>query len=259
MRWKLLWSPGLALERLGYWARQRRRLRRLRGTPAEGLAIGHIESLELLEAARSLGICRIYDIGANAGTWTLLAKAVFPEATVEAFEPLARHCADFGTALQGISGVRLHPIALGSENGSESLRVMGSSDSSSMLPLAVASRTQFGAEEVEQVRVEMRRLDDCRSELGLEFPDLIKLDVQGYEMEVLKGATACLAQAKAVVVEVSFVEYYEGQCSFHHLVAYLARFSLFLAVLGDHTPTGRTLGQTDVLFLRHENSKPGIF
>lgn len=250
MRWKLLWNPGLAFERVGYWARQRRRLRRLHGTPAEGLAIGHIESLELLEAARPLGIRRIYDVGANVGTWTLLAKAVIPEASVEAFEPFARHCAEFGNTLQGVGGVRLHSIALGSENGSASLRVTGNSDSSSLLPLAAASRAQFGVEEVEQVRVEMRRLDDCRAELGLEFADLIKLDVQGYEMEVLKGATECLAHAKAVVVEVSFAEYYEGQCLFHDLVGYLARSGILLSALGEHTPTGVALRQADMLFLR---------
>lgn len=250
MRLELLWNPGLAIERLAYWARQRRRLRTLHGTVAQGLAVGHIESLELLAVAKPLGIRSIYDIGAHVGTWALLAKAVIPEAAVEAFEPLAKHCTEFGKALQGVGGVRLHAIALGSENGSALLRVTDCSDASSLLPPAAAGRTQFDISEVEQIRVELRRLDDFRAEFGLAFPDLIKLDVQGYEMEVLKGAAECLAHAKAIVIEVSVVEYYEGQCLFHDLVDWLARSGFFLAVLGDHTPTGVVLAQADMLFLR---------
>lgn len=252
MRWKLLVNPGLLCERLAYKARQRRRLRALRGTVAKGLAVGHIESLELLAAAKPLGIATIYDIGANVGTWTLLAKAMIPGATVHAFEPLARHCAAFGETVRGIEGVHLDAVALGAENAPAVLRITDFSDASSLLPLAPASGARFGVEEVAQVEVQARRLDEYRAERGLPFPDLIKLDVQGYELEVLKGAAECLRHAKAVVAEASFLEYYEGQCGFHELVAHLAAFGLFMAVVGDHTPTGRPLEQIDVLFLRRE-------
>lgn len=252
MRWKLLVSPGLLCERLAYRARQRRRLRQLRGTVAQGLAVGHIDSLELLAAARPLGIGTIYDIGANVGTWTLLAKAVIPEATVHAFEPLAKHCAAFGEKVRGLEGAHLHAVALGAENAPAVLRVTDFSDASSLLPLAAPSRSDFGVEEVERVDVEVRSLDEYRAANDLAFPDLIKLDVQGYELEVLKGATECLQRAKALIVEASFVEYYERQCLFHELVAFLAAAGLFVEAFGEHTPIGLALRQTDVLFLRRE-------
>lgn len=252
MRAELFTSPALLLERLAYWARQRRRLRRLRGTSARGLAIGHIESLELLDIARPLGIKVIYDIGASVGTWSLLAKAIIPEASIEAFEPLPSHCQEFRANFRRVGGTRLHEIALGAENASVPLRVTDFSDASSLLPLAAAGRSQLGLKELAQVSVEMRRLDDFRGRQDLAMPDLIKLDVQGYEMEVLKGAGDCLSHAKGVIVEVSFDKYYEGQCLFHELVAHLASHQLFLNALGDHTPSGRALGQADVLFLRAE-------
>lgn len=252
MRWKLLVDPALLCERLAYKARQRRRLRQLRGTVAAGLGVGHIESLELLAAARPLRIGTIYDIGANVGTWTLLAKAVIPEAAVHAFEPLPKHCAAFGETVRGLEGVHLEAVALGAESASATLRVTDFSDASSLLPLAPAARSHFGLEEVERVNVDVRSLDGYRTEQDLPFPDLIKLDVQGYELEVLKGAAECLRHAKAVVSEVSFVDYYQGQCRFHEVVAHLAAFGLYLAVLGEHTPTGRPLEQIDVLFLRSE-------
>jgi FkbM family methyltransferase len=251
MRWELIWKPSIAFERLAYKARQRRRLNRLRNTVGRSLEVGHIESLELLEAARPFDIRTIYDVGASKGTWAMLAKAIIPEATVDAFEPLGAHCAAFHKNLLGAEGVRLHSVALGETSASATLRVTDFSDASSLLPLVDSSRLRFGVKEVEQVSVEVRRLDDFRIDHGLPLPDLLKLDVQGFELEVLKGATECLRTAKAVIVEVSFAEYYQRQCLFHEVVALLAEFDLFLTVLGVHTPTGVALKQTDVLFTRH--------
>ena len=250
MRLELLWNPGLACERLAYYARQRRRLKKLRGTPAESLQVGHIDSLELLEAATNHGIKTIYDIGANVGTWSLLAKAIFPHSRIEAFEPLHRHHQEFANRLRSQAGVSIHQTALGSENKSMALRITDFSDASSLLPLASESRKEFGLKEVDSVEVPVRRLDDFRRENSLPFPDLVKLDVQGWELEVLKGAPESLAHAKAIIAEVSFREYYERQCLFHELVHLLADAGLFLAMLGEYTQKGVPLRQADVLFLR---------
>src|ERR1700722_18660728 len=148
MRLELFYNPRLMCERLATASLQRRRLAKLRNTPARNLLPGHVDSLELLEIAKPLGIRSIYDIGANVGTWALLAKAVIPEATVEAFEPLPKHHIDFQNNLREVSGVTLHRIALGPENTTASLRVTNFSDASSLLPLADAGHSQFGLKEV---------------------------------------------------------------------------------------------------------------
>ncbi len=250
MRFELLYNPALFCERLAYKIWERRRLKRLRHTVAQTLSTGHIESLELLEAARPLGINVIYDVGANVGTWAMLAKAVIPDVSVEAFEPLQNLHPEFKRNVSTLAGIRLHPVALGSKSGEAALHVMSLADASSLLPLADASRSQFGVEEIEQVPIQVRRMDEYRIERNLPLPDLIKLDVQGYELEVLKGATECLRAAKAVVVEVSFIEYYHKQCLFHSVVEFLAGFGLYLSVLGVNTPRGSALQHCDVLFLR---------
>ena len=92
------------IERLARLAARRRRLGRLKGTVAEQLKVGHIDSLELLELLRRKAPTVIYDIGANVGTWTLLAKAIFPAAEIHAFEPLPRHVAAFQKTL-GFLGI----------------------------------------------------------------------------------------------------------------------------------------------------------
>jgi hypothetical protein len=132
------------------------------------------------------------------------------------------------------------------------MHVTAFSDSSSLLPPSENNQVRFGTKEVGTVETSVRRLDDYRREHDRPFPDLIKLDVQGYELEVLTGAEECLASAKAVIAEVSFVDYYEGQAEFHEVVGFLARFGLFLQVLGVQTPVGTVLQQADALFLKRD-------
>jgi hypothetical protein len=53
-----------------------------------------------------------------------------------------------------------------------------------------------------------------------------------------------------VISEVSFLEYYEGQCLFHELTAWLAERQFFVHAFGINTPLGEPAGQTDVLYMR---------
>src|SRR5579862_4500317 len=132
MRRALLYNPRLLCERLAFESVNRRRQRRLHGTVAKELHLHDISSLELLELATSENINVIYDIGAHVGTWTLLAKAIFPSAQVHAFEPLAEHQGGFRRQFVDSSDVTLHPIALGSANTNAFFHVSNSSSSSSV-------------------------------------------------------------------------------------------------------------------------------
>src|SRR6266480_1184379 len=91
MRLELLYRPRLLIERLASLSIHRRRLARLDGTIAEGLQLGHIDSLELLDLVRPLEPRVIYDVGANVGTWAKLARAALPDSAIHAFEPLPEH------------------------------------------------------------------------------------------------------------------------------------------------------------------------
>jgi len=206
VRAALLWNLRLLLERAASASLQRRRTGKLRRSVARGLEYGHLESLELLEIAKPLGIGEIYDIGANVGSWTLLAKAVNPDARIHAFEPLATHADRFERRIAEIRGAQLHRVALGRDNVTARMRVTNHSDSSSLLPVADAGRAHFGLAEVGQTITTVRRLDDYRAERALPLPDLIKLDVQGYELEVLAGGVGTLESAKAIIVEASFTK-----------------------------------------------------
>jgi FkbM family methyltransferase len=249
MRKELLYNPLLLLERLGRWATERRRLRRLARTPARSLNRYHIDSLELLDLLKGKPPGVVYDIGANCGTWTMLAKSCFPEAEVHAFEPLDGLKAEFERNTAGFRETHWHGIALGAQREKQTMAVNSVADTSSLLELSSAGRTEWNVEKVSETVVEIWPLDRWREQTNAPWPDLIKLDIQGYELECLKGATACLRRGPAVLTEVSFREFYEGQALFSDLVFFLRNHGYELTALGHGTTLGAELVQADALFL----------
>lgn len=96
------------------------------------------------------------------------------------------------------------------------------------------------------------RLDDYIPRANVPPPDLMKLDVQGFELEVLNGGRHALAHATAVICEVSFIEFYKGQPLFADLATFLNEHQFVPHAFARTMPTGRPLGQTDVLFVRRD-------
>ncbi|HEY1763626.1 MAG TPA: FkbM family methyltransferase [Opitutaceae bacterium] len=250
MRASLLFNPLDAVERLALASQRWRRRRRLRGTPAADLSPGHLDSLELLELLRISPPQVIHDVGANVGTWTRLAKAIFPEAAVEAFEPLEAQGAVFSERTSNLAGVRLHPVALGPREGTVALQVTDFPDATSVLTLSEEGRRTFGVSPTEDREVRMATLDRLIAEGIVQPPDLLKLDVQGYELEVLKGGDQALRRARAVLCEVSFRSFYQGQAEFADIVAFLAARGFSLHAFGPSLVPGRPLAQADALFTR---------
>lgn len=251
MRSSLFYNPFDLVERLAVASQRRRRCARLRGTPAAALGLGHINTLELLEQLRSAAPSVIYDIGANIGTWTCLAKSIFPAARVEAFEPLTRHSARFHEWTSAWPGdVRLHACALGPDERTATMQVMDVSDASSLFALNDEGTREFKVRPTAEISVSVVPLDRLVVRENLPPPDLIKLDVQGYELEVLRGAETALRTTRAVLCEVSFREFYTGQPLFADVVAFLGARGFALHALAEGTALGVPLVQADAIFLK---------
>lgn len=159
----------------------------------------------------------VLDVGANKGQFSRAAATAFPGARIVAFEPLASVAAEWRTNLADVDRAEVHVCALGGEDGTVTFHPHEYSLSSSVLPLAEGAKAEGGAAagELAPVEVPVRRLDDVVAAADLApGPVLLKLDVQGYELEVLRGATATLAHVDALVVELSFERQYEGQPMF---------------------------------------------
>ena len=109
-----------------------------------------------------------------------------------------------------------------------------------LLALTETGKQQWHVKQVAGTPVQIERLDDWVSSRGLPNPDLIKLDVQGFELEVLRGAEAGW-QRRWVLSEVCFREFYEGQATLSQLMAFLGEHGFEACAFGHNLRAGRML------------------
>ena len=131
------------------------------------------------------------------------------------------------------------------------MHVSAADDSSSLLPITARQAQTFpGTEQKETIEVSTVTLDE-RFPDGVEEPALLKIDVQGYELEVLRGAERLLQTIGTVLVECSFQEFYAGQAGADEVIRFLQQRGFRLA--GGTAPTVDRHGvllQVDLIFNR---------
>ena len=197
----------------------------------------------------------VIDVGANKGQFAAFALATWPTAKLYCVEPLSGPRARLASVTAGRAEILA--FALGETNGSIEMHVASRVDSSSILPLGERQKKVFAMEETSVLEVAIRRLDDAIASDSLTGPILLKIDVQGFERDVLAGAERVLSACDAVYIELSFVELYEGQALAGEIVEILTRAGLSLSGLFNqmYDPEGEAL-QADFLFLRRNDPAP---
>lgn len=116
--------------------------------------------------------------------------------------------------------VEVFPYAAAAQNSSEEMHVSKADDSSSLLPIGHRYVTAFPGTEARAVApVRTVRIDEVVE--SVEEPCVMKIDVQGYELQVLQGAENLLPSVAHLLVECSFTELYLGQALAGEVVAYL--------------------------------------
>lgn len=154
----------------------------------------------------------VVDIGANRGQFALAARQWAPQAQIVSFEPLTAPVAVFRRVFSGDDQVVLHQAAIGPESMRRKMHVSAKDDSSSLLPISSLQTTMFpGTEETATVEVRTAPLDEFVSADDLQMPAMLKLDVQGFEYDALRGCESLLERFDRVYCECSFVELYSGQ------------------------------------------------
>jgi FkbM family methyltransferase len=164
----------------------------------------------------------IIDAGANSGQFSKAAAHFFPEAKISAFEPLPDLYPVIERKFHKNPNIATYNLALGNENGSISFNRNKYGHISSIMEISDANiHYPKQHEDVERIDVAIKRLDDIIAAQSLARPALLKLDVQGYEMEVLKGADLVLTQLDFIVIEANLEQLYKGQASFTEMNAFL--------------------------------------
>ncbi len=213
----------------------------------------------LLEAGLAPQV--VYDVGASNGSWTWTVAGLMKGATFHLFEPQLKSDKAFAQTMANVqkhvANVTLHPIALGAEKSRSRLHKYQDSSAASMFDLTPTGWYErlFQRHLVRpSTWVKVFPLDLYVEKRRLPQPDIIKMDVQGFELEVLKGADKALPGAKLVMIECWLERSYGPETPLlHEVIDYMTGKGFVLYDLGDtfHGERKR-ISAVDAYFLRED-------
>jgi FkbM family methyltransferase len=237
---------GSANYRLRRWSRNLA----LTSTPARLLSDGERSSFELLELISTQGIKCIWDVGAANGSWSVLAASMFPSAQVHAFEPQPAQ-ADSIRRLN-VNTITVHQIGLGDADGSFELHITDNLDSSSLMRPASKLETVYGVRPTAKIEVDVRQPSSL-IEAGVDGPDILKLDVQGFELKVLDGFGSHISRVKYIIMEIANHDFYDGQAQAAELLKASHDLGFQLHAFGAGTSLGKFVHEFDILLSRRSD------
>ncbi len=196
----------------------------------------------------------VIDVGANIGQYAQRLMTAGWHKPIFSFEPNPQVHALLQSKAQNIPAWRVQPaMALGSKTGTAQFQISKESDMSSLLPQTDLLQKISPSSSISRtIDVKVVRLD----ELAQTFSDcqklFVKMDVQGFESEVLTGATGLLPKIHGLQLELSLLTMYSGEKLWLPMIEDLATmgFAVHLLFPGYFERKLARQLQVDCIFLR---------
>lgn len=205
----------------------------------------------LLQHARDVGFRpgTVVDVGAALGSFTRLAHTVFPEATNVLIEPLAEYASALRKLTAELPQAHHVPAAAAACTGRTHINVHADLFGSSLYVEGEESGVNGVPREIDCIT-----LETLLPALNAPGPYLVKIDVQGAELDVLAGAEAVLEQAGYLLLEISCFRFFRDGPDFPEVVRHLReRGFVPYDVCGlAYRPLDNALAQLDIAFVRED-------
>lgn len=183
------------------------------------------------------------DIGAYNGDWTKEFKGIFEKSAVMMIEGQVEKEPLLKRAKALLNNVDYY------------IGLLGSNESEVDFNIYDTASSVLNEYNITNARIERRqliKLDTIVKGTPFEKPDFIKLDTQGYELEILKGSGNILQYAEFVLMEVSFIDIYKGCPLVHDVLKFMHErgFVVFDICTLMRRPLDKSLFQSDFLFVK---------
>ena len=163
-------------------------------------------------ALKKYAIETVIDIGANSGQFALGIHEQLPHAMIYSFEPLHDIFTKLSENLKGVRNFKAFNVGLGEKNETTTILRSSFSPSSSLLPMTELHKKLYPkSSRATTETITIKRLDDMANDIPIKGDLLVKLDVQGYEDNVIRGGSKIIGKATMLLIETSFIQLYENQ------------------------------------------------
>ncbi|HLO46030.1 MAG TPA: FkbM family methyltransferase [Leadbetterella sp.] len=197
---------------------------------------------------RGAQINNVLDIGAHKADWSQMTSEIFPSAGYYMVEPQEEMKPYIEEFLKNHKGA-WYLGGAGAADGELTLSVWDDfAGSSFLLPEGEESGKP-------QRKVPIYSIDSLVDNHQMPIPDLCKIDVQGFEIEVLKGATKILGKTDVFILEASLFRYSPNQPLLHEIIDFMVKRGYVIYDFAGfaNRPMDKALGQLDICFVL-ENS-----
>jgi len=185
----------------------------------------------------------ILDIGAYEGTWCKFIKEIFPRASILMLEGQNSKSPILEKVSYTYKNISYKIALLGAETKEVEFNIYETASS------VLKEENETGAETEKRTLV---TLDDVLKGSNFMQPDFIKIDTQGYELEILKGGLSCLASAQGVLLEVSMLDIYKDSPLVYDIILFMKNHGFVLYDICSlmRRPYDKALFQSDFLFVK---------
>ena len=165
--------------------------------------LSYAEEKFLEHRLATLGEGMLFDVGANHGSYTNFLRARSPRSLIHAFEP---HPTTFSSLQSRAAGplVTLVNMAVSDTTGTMQLFDFAEADGSTQASLARESVGMFDSNTVSHT-VQTTTLDAYMASNGIEQIDFLKIDTEGFDINVLRGATGALSRGAIKAIQFEFI------------------------------------------------------
>lgn len=195
----------------------------------------------------------IFDVGANRGSTVNKFIAKLNYSLICAFEPNEKLFDELKSQFSHISDITLFNVGISNQTGNLEFNVNKGVDTSSFLSSSITGLSSDSqVETIQHLMIPVTTLDEVVTEQQIDFINLLKLDIQGSELNAFKGAQRLLSEKRIDVIytEAYFIPQYVDQPLFPEIVAFLSGYGYQLQDIYNPIYGNGKLAWCDAVFVR---------